>query len=98
MNKLAEIMSNPVLLDVQAGLTQAKNEIMSIVKFGVNFIIIPIACAILAGVAIFLICQCVGAHKRGEDYKDKIMPIVILVIVFALLASAPTWIWTMAGV
>lgn len=98
MNKLVEVMNNPVLLDVQAGLTQAKNEIMTNVKFAVNIIIIPIACAILAGITIWLILQCVGSHRKGEDYSDKIKPIAILVIVIVLIASAPTWIWTLVGV
>lgn len=98
MNKLVEIMSVPVLLDVQAGLTQAKNEIMTTVKFAVNSIIIPIVCAILAGIAVFLILQCIGSHRKGEDYSDKLKPIAILVIVVVLIASAPTWIWTLVGV
>ena len=36
MNKITEIINSPVVLDVQTGLTQAKNTIMDTVKFMVN--------------------------------------------------------------
>ncbi len=88
----------PVLLDVQSGLTAAKNEIMDTVKFVVNNVAIPIICAILAGVLIFAIASAIKLHRSGEDYSNKITTIVVVVIVIAVIASSPAWIWTVVGV
>lgn len=98
MNLVTEIINNPIILDVQTGLTQAKEEIMSTVKFGVNVILIPIILVILAGVLIFAIAKAVDKHNKGEDYKENIKAIVVIVLVIAVVASAPAWIWTMVGV
>lgn len=98
MNKLIEIINNPVILDFQSGITQAKNEVMTNTKFAVNTVVIPIICAILAGVLVFLIASAAGSHKRGEDYSDKIKPIVIVFGAIVLIASAPLWVWDMVGV
>lgn len=88
----------PVLLDVQSGLTAAKNEIMDTVQFGVNYIVVPIACAILGGILIFAIASAVKLHRNGEDYSNKIATIVVVVIVIAVVASSPAWIWQVVGV
>lgn len=88
----------PVLLDVQSGLTAAKNEIMDTVKFVVNNVAIPIICAILAGVLIFAIASAIKLHRSGEDYSNKITTIVVVVIVIAVIASSTAWIWTVVGV
>lgn len=89
----------PILLDVQSGLTAAKNEIMDTVKFGVNSIAIPIICAVLAGVLIFAIASAVKLHRNGEDYSNKITTIVVVVvIIIAVVASSPAWIWQVVGV
>lgn len=88
----------PVLLDVQSGLTAAKNEIMDTVKFVVSNVAIPIICAILAGVLIFAIASAIKLHRSGEDYSNKITTIVVVVIVIAVIASSPAWIWTVVGV
>lgn len=98
MNKITEIINNPVLLDVQAGLSAAKNEIMQQVKFGVNDIAIPIILTILAAVLIFAIAKAVERHRNGEDYKEHIKAIAIIVLIIALVASARSWIWIMVGV
>ena len=98
MNKITEIINSPVVLDVQTGLTQAKNTIMDTVKFMVNNIAIPIICAILAGVLIFSIVGAVKLHKDGQDYSKKIAAIVVVVMIIAVVATSPTWIWTMVGV
>ena len=98
MNKITEIINSPVVLDVHTGLTQAKNTIMDTVKFMVNNIAIPIICAILAGVLIFSIVGAVKLHKDGQDYSKKIAAIVVVVIIIAVVATSPTWIWTMVGV
>ena len=98
MNKITEIINSPVVLDVQTGLTQAKNTIMDTVKFMVNNIAIPIICAILAGVLIFSIVGAVKLHKDGQDYSKKIAAIVVVAIIIAVVATSPTWIWTMVGV
>lgn len=88
----------PILLDVQSGLTAAKNEIMDTVKFVVNSVAIPIICAILAGVLIFAIASAIKLHRNGEDYSNKITTIVVVVIVIAVVASSPAWIWQVVGV
>ena len=88
----------PILLDVQSGLTAAKNEIMDTVKLGVNSIAIPIICAVLAGVLIFAIASAVKLHRNGEDYSNKITTIVVVVIIIAVVASSPAWIWQVVGV
>lgn len=87
----------PVLLDVQSGLTAAKNEVVETAKFLVNSVAIPIICAILAGVLIFAIASAIKLHRNGEDYSNKISTIVVVVIVIAVVASAPAWIWQVVG-
>lgn len=98
MNKLNEIISNSINLDVQAGLTEAKNEIIKQAKFGVNDIIIPIVLVILAGILVLQIAKAVDKHKHNDNYSDQIKAIIVIVLVIAVVASARLWIWTMVGV
>ena len=75
MSKLIEIVNNPLLLDVKAGITAAKNEAIDTTKFLVNDVAIPIISVILAGVLLFAIAKCVKKHRDGDDYSKNIIDI-----------------------
>lgn len=100
MNKLFGIYSKitPILLDYQSGLTTAKNEVMTYIKFLVNSIAIPVVSAALVVVLIFAIVSAVNLKRQGEDYSGKIKAIVIVVAVIVLITTAPLWVWDVAGV
>lgn len=97
MNKLFEIISNPVLLDVKAGITAAKNEAIDTLKFLVNDVAIPIIATVLAGILILAIAKCVKKHREGEDYSKNIVSCVVIVVVIALVISARIWVWLVVG-
>lgn len=82
---------------VQAGLTTAKTGIMTLIKFIVDSVAIPIIDAGLVGLLIFLIASSVQKHHQGEDYSQKMFLIIGVVIVIALVTSFPTWGWSMIG-
>lgn len=97
MNKLMEIINNPLLLDVKAGITAAKNEAIDTGKFLINDVAIPIIAVVLVGILLFAIAKCVKKHREGEDYSKNIVSCVVIVIVIALVISARSWLWLMIG-
>lgn len=97
MNKLMEIINNPLLLDVKAGITAAKNEAIDTGKFLINDVAIPIIATVLVGVFIFAIAKCVKKHRDGDDYSKNIISCVVIVVVIALVISARSWLWLMIG-
>lgn len=97
MNKLSEIINSPLLLDVKAGITAAKNEATDTIKFLVNEVAIPIISVILAGVLLLAIVKCVKKHRDGDDYSKNIVACVVIVVVIALVLSARTWLWLVVG-
>lgn len=84
-----------VPLDVQGGLTAAKNEALNTVKFLVNNILIPIASAVLVGLLILNIIKAYKKHHGAEPYGENITGIVIIIVILALVVSAPTWMWNL---
>lgn len=88
----------PTLLDVQSGLTQAKDLVMTNVKFLVNSIAVPIISTILAGVLIFAIVGAVKLKRQGEDYSNRITAIIVVILVIVLISTAPLWVWNVVGV
>ncbi len=97
MSKLIEIVNNPLLLDVKAGITAAKNEAVDTTKFLVNDVAIPIILVILAGVLLLAIAKCVKKHREGDDYSKNIIACVVIVVIIALVASAKSWLWLVVG-
>lgn len=97
MNKLMEIINNPLLLDVKAGINAAKNEAIDTGKFLINDVAIPIIATVLVGVFIFAIAKCVKKHRDGDDYSKNIVSCVVIVVVIALVISARSWLWLMIG-
>lgn len=84
--------------NVQAGLSDAKNGVMTLIKFAVNSIGVPIMSAVIVGFLLFNIVKAVSKHRGGEDYSHNIGWIIALVIVLALVTSFPAWGWKLAGV
>ena len=84
--------------DIKSGLSQAKENMMDILQFGINYILIPVAAAIILGFLIFFIVGAAKKHKMGEEYQDDVFKILIAVVILALVVSFPTWGWTMIGV
>lgn len=92
-NSMATI--NIVPLDVKSGLTSAKNEAVTMVKFIVENVAIPVIAAVLVGLLIFNIAKAVKKHHGAEPYGDNLIGIGIVVIVLAVVISAPNWMWSM---
>jgi hypothetical protein len=82
---------------IQAGLSTAKDGVMSLIKFIVNDIAVPILSAVIVGFLVFLIVSAVHNHRQGEDNSRKIFMIVGAVIVLALITSFPAWGWKLIG-
>lgn len=83
--------------NVQNGLNSAKDGIMSIIKFAVNNVAVPIIAAGLLGLLVFLISSAATKHRMGEDYSHRIFEIIGCVIVLALIATFPAWGWKLIG-
>lgn len=83
---------------VESGLSDAKDGVMTLVKFAVNSIGVPILAAVIVGFLLFNIVKAVSKHRVGEDYSHNIGWIIGLVIVLALVTSFPVWGWKLAGV
>lgn len=83
--------------NIQNGLTTAKGGVVSLLKFIINNIAVPIIAVFLVGLIVFFITGAVAAHRQGEDYHRKIYMIVGIVIVLALVVSFPIWGWQLIG-
>jgi len=97
-NLISKISSEPILLDVKSGIDKAQSIIMDNVKYAVNKIVIPIGIIILLIALLALIIKMRELHKANQDYSDKIIGLIIIIALIALVASAPLWIWDVAGV
>lgn len=82
---------------VMNGLTAAKNEFMTVFKFAINVIVIPIICGVILVIMAFLIAACVRRHQGQQGYADKLIPIFICIAALTLVASFPAWGWQMIG-
>ena len=97
-NLIAKANADPILLDVKSGIDKAQSIIMDNVKYAVNKIVIPIGVIILIIALLALIIKMRELHKANQDYSDKIIGVIIIIALIALVASAPLWIWHIAGV
>lgn len=97
MNFLTQLLYKlaPTSMDIQSGLTAAKEEVIKQAKFLINNIGIPIIAIFLIGLLVFTISGAVKKHNNAEPYKGNITAIIVIVIVLALIVSAPLWIWQM---
>lgn len=83
--------------DVTNGLKGAKDNVISFVKPAINDVAVPIL-AVVAGVfLLFFICSAVNRHRGGEEYKDKIIGIIVCLISLVLILSFSAWGWKMMG-
>lgn len=82
---------------VMNGLTSAKNEFMTVFKFAINWIAIPIIAGVIVVIMAFLIASCVRKHQGREGYADKLIPIFICLAALTLVLSFPAWGWQMIG-
>lgn len=82
---------------IQNGLTTAKTGIMTLIKFIVDNVAVPIISAGLIGLLVFLIASAVSKHHQGEDYSHKVYLIIGTVIVLGVVVTFPTWGWKMIG-
>lgn len=82
---------------IQNGLTTAKTGIMTLIKFVVDNIAVPIIGAVLVGLMVFLIASAVSKHRQGEDYSHRVFLIIATVIVLGVVVSFPSWGWQMIG-
>ena len=83
--------------NIQSGLTTAKDGVMTLIKFIVNSVAVPILSAVILGFLVFQITGAISAHREGQDYSLKIKLIVGAVIVLAVVVSFPAWGWKMIG-
>ena len=84
--------------NVEAGLKEAKTGVMTIIKFAVNNVGVPIIACVVVGFLLFNIAKCVSKHRMGDDYSHNVFWIIGLVIILALVTSFPSWGWKLAGV
>ena len=84
-------------MDIKTGLLEAKSTVLDIVQFVVNFIAVPVICAILGSLLVFNIAKAYKKHRGSETYGENLAGIFLLVLCIALVASSPVWLWTMVG-
>lgn len=80
---------------VKHGLGMAKDNIVDIVQFLVNWIAVPIIAVVILGLIVFFIGLAVRKHNRGDEYQDDIKHIVIAIIGLVLVCTFPKWGWSM---
>jgi predicted PurR-regulated permease PerM len=83
--------------DIESGLKSAKTGTVTLIKFVVNDIAVPIIAAFLVGLILFLLVKCISSHRQGEDYSRKIFMIIGAVIILALVVSFSVWGWQLIG-
>ena len=54
--------------NIQSGLTTAKDGVMTLIKFIVNSVAVPILSAVILGFLVFQITGEISAHREGQDY------------------------------
>ena len=94
MNILNNLI-NMVPLDVQSGLTQAKDTVIEKVRPIVNTVAVPIILVVLATILLFMIASCVKKHRNGDGYSDKLTGIGILIAIIVLVSTWPAWGWSL---
>lgn len=82
---------------VTEGLTSAKNNVISFVKPAINNVAVPLLGVIAGCFLLFFICSAVNRHRGGEEYKDKLIGIIVCLVSLVLILSFPTWGWSMMG-
>lgn len=88
-------ISNPISLDVQAGLAAAKDEVINNIKPIINNIAIPMAATVLLVIFFFFLVMAWKRHKNGEGYGAQLTTMAIILVVFVLVVSATKWLWAM---
>lgn len=82
---------------VLAGLGAATNETQTFLMEAFNKYVVWIVAGIIAIVLFFLVATCVGKHKANEQWRDKLIPIAVTVVILVLELSFPSWGWKMVG-
>lgn len=94
-NFFMKAISNPILLDIQAGLTAAKDEVINNIKPIINNIAIPMAATVLLVIFFFFLVMAWKRHKNGEGYGAHLATMAIILVVLVLVVSATKWLWAM---
>lgn len=97
MNKLIETIQNIkfIPLSIEDGIDEITSTVTDTTKLIVNRAVVPIAAIFLGALLIFAIVSLGKRRREGDDYSKQILAIVVLVILIALVLSAPTWLWTL---
>ena len=83
--------------NVQSGLEQAKDEVITIAVFLINRIAVPVAAVILIGFLFFNIAGWVNKRNRGEDYQNHVIGFGVCLVSLVLVLSFPFWGLAMIG-
>lgn len=92
------LLSLSAAQNIEAGMVSMKDQVMNLVVRIGNVVIIPL---ISLGIGCFLIAQiasCVKRHRNQETWSDKLVPMIITIIALLVVATFPTWGWSMLGV
>lgn len=95
--KITQLATTDTSGNVTEGLSSAKTSIMNMVKPAVNTVFVPLLAAVIGCFLLIFIGGAVNRHKGGEDYKDKVIEIIIALVALVLVLSFPSWGWTMIG-
>lgn len=87
----------PQVMDVVAGVQQAKDTAVNTIKPTVNTVLVPILAIVVGIVCLISVARCVHHHNRGEEFSANIALIGICLVVIAVIVSFPQWGWTMIG-
>jgi hypothetical protein len=83
--------------DVSKGLTDAKQQVVDFSKPAINDVLVPLIAIVIGVFLLFFVGGAVNRHRGGEEYKDKIIAIIICLVALVLVLSFPAWGWTMMG-
>lgn len=98
IRKVNDFMISTDTGSIMAGMESAKNEFMTVVKFAVNIIAVPVIAVIIGVILLFNVAACVRKHNGQQSYSDKLTVVIICLVVLVLVVSFPFWGWQMLGV
>lgn len=84
--------------NIKAGLGVAESNMMELLQYIVNVLVIRFAAVVIMGFIIFFIVGATKKHKMGEEYQDDINKIIVAIIGLGLVVSFPSWGWRLIGI
>lgn len=91
------LLMKPQIMDVVAGVNQAKDTAINTIKPVVNNDLVPILAVVVAVVLLVNIFKCISHQHHSEEFQTNLVLIGICVVVLAVVISFPAWGWTMVG-